>query len=314
MIKDVTRSFLENVDYLRQLCKEIEKKDISTYDSNLIYEVAYADTLINDLIIKNSDLELSKELTQIKGVFDFILSSLPKDEVLNSREKCDYKSILKIRYNDLEDASFDKKYKVHKNLLSYYFGNRLPTITVMGVVFYLLISGNITKLSSKLIGTFSGVLDSSSNVSETANNIFSGLLGSLVGLIAFLLVCIFSIKIFIDMIYMSFPMLQDFIGKFVSSEVKDYVKDYAKDNKLVKYQTVKSFDRVERNLSWLDSMLGTLREGFISNDRLLQSLESVEYELKNKNSTANKYKLYAKIEFLHDEYLDFIQNTEPWRL
>ena len=115
----------------------------------------------------------------------------------------------------------------------------------------------------------------------------------------------------IDVIYMSFPMLQDFIGQFVSSEVRDYVKDYAKDNKLVKYQTVRSFDRVERNLSWLDSMLGTLREGFISNDRLLQSLESVEYELKNKNSTANKYKLYAKIEFLHDEYLDFIQNTEP---
>lgn len=47
---DTSRDFISNSDYLNQLAKEVNKADVDSMDSNLLYEVAYANTYLEDLL------------------------------------------------------------------------------------------------------------------------------------------------------------------------------------------------------------------------------------------------------------------------
>ena len=72
---DTSKSLIKNSDYLKKLALELDKKEIKDIDSNLLYEVAYADTYLDILLSKSTDKTLDAELLFSKSVFDTILSS-----------------------------------------------------------------------------------------------------------------------------------------------------------------------------------------------------------------------------------------------
>lgn len=97
---NINKSFIENSDYLKQLVSELKTVRVEDIDSNLLYEVAYADMYLNNLISMSDCNKLSKELSSIKTILDDILILAPYDKLSEVKKTIDYKSLLKCRYYD----------------------------------------------------------------------------------------------------------------------------------------------------------------------------------------------------------------------
>ena len=106
---DTNKSLIENSDYLKRLSLELKKKDLKEIDSNLLYEVAYANTYLDVLLSKSNNASLSTELLDIKSVFDTILASASYEEVSKLKGSFDYKKLLRCKYDDVDKASYERR-------------------------------------------------------------------------------------------------------------------------------------------------------------------------------------------------------------
>lgn len=316
MSKNITKSFLENVDYLRELSKEVSKKKVKDFDSNLIYEVAYADVLLDNLIVQNNNIELSKELTEIQGVFKMILESMPEEEILKSRGTLDYKNILKQKFSDIEDASYEKSYVSNDSIMRVFLQSNLSRLVLLAVFMGIMLMGTgnfadiILSVADSVAGFMAGFMGMESSVATTPTpsmevfETFHALFSTVFQLLLMMLVMIMSVTMTVDMLYMMIPMMRTIpqIEKMVSENTRLAVKEYYEKG-LVSYSKVKDFDRIERNKVWLDTMIRSLKESK-STSILLGKLESLKTEIEVCSNKSKKYQLYARIEFLRDEYVN----------
>ena len=310
---DVERSIIDNMDYLKLLVKEIDKRDISDIGSNLLYEVAYASTYL-DLVIDSSDndKDLNKNLKDIKLVLDNVLSTASKDRVDKVKESLDYKKLLKARYYNLDDACY---YKTDKDtVLQRYLMNRLQTFTLWWLVAVGLLTGVPIKFfrliaNDSIAGEMFEIFDSLYRFSDF---IFEFL--------AIVLFTFSTLRIAIDVLYIIIPQFREGIGQINRSTLPRALKStYSEvyEDEVVTYDKKRCYDRVGRNKAWLNTMLNALRENDSLTERdrgILKSLEEVNTkleELTEKGRTGKEYYLtLAKVEILRDKYLNIERTKE----
>lgn len=305
---DTSKSLIKNSDYLKKLALELDKKEIKDIDSNLLYEVAYADTYLDILLSKSTDKTLDAELLFSKSVFDTILSSVSYDKVDELKSSFDYKKLLRCKYDDIDKASYDKSYAVADNILikslKLFISNMVSGI-ISVIVFYIFTYYGIDFLLSLCTrGYFTQAQGSLINIIKSMSRICANSL-----------VVIKVTSITIDTMYICLPFVRSMIPKdmlngVISKRAIKYLEDCMGET--VVYKSVKDYNRIERNKVWLESMLGVcdklkdntiyknLIDELIKTKDLINSLEIAGHKGKG------YYLLMAKIEFLHDKYLELV--------
>ena len=288
---DTNKSLIENSDYLKRLSLELKKKDLKEIDSNLLYEVAYANTYLDVLLSKSNNASLNTELLDIKSVFDTILASASYEEVSELKGSFDYKKLLRCKYDDVDKASYERSYAVsgEANAIALYLKSRVLTLVMMGVF----------PLLMWFLGTDTfDFLPSTVKPLMTVTHI--------------LVVALFLVKFVsfgVDLLYLTIPAFSYLVDskRYVSSYARKSMEICCEDT--VVYKKVKDFNRIERNKVWLKSMLG-VESILVDYPELLSELKSLGSHLKELEEKGKKNKDYylsiAKIEFLHDKYLELV--------
>lgn len=300
---DVEKDFLSNVDYLKSLVKEIKSKSVSDFDSNLIYEVAYADMYVTDILTKVEDTSIVSNVNDIKTALDIIIKDIPSDIIESTRKSSDYTKILKSKYNKIDDGSFEEEVAYNSieesSVVKEYIKEKMPFISIIMIMLVIQVVG---------VRNFFNFIVGISYLQDGIATLFS--------LIIMLIVISSTVCMTIDLIYLLFPFVRPMFDgnkegyKLISIYAKSAIEEV--DGELIKYKKIKSFDRIKRNEYWLQSMIDTLNS-------LKQSGKNVDCEfikdlvdLQNEISRCSKrskrwYTLIAKIEFMHDKYKSIIK-------
>ena len=271
---DIEKDFLSNIDYLNALSKIVKSKPVSKFDSNLIYEVVYADTYLGNLLVKADSLENVKAISDIKGVFDLVISDLPKPEEIEYNPKSDYKNLLKTRYTNLEDAG----YRTNTYTKTDPFSQK--------VVFNVLGTGGLFSLATYIFCTLSKL--------EGTLHVILVILNLIITMGMFLVL----FKCSMQLLYVGFSFLRDsgWLNKFVDKATLERMN--ASEN--LDVVTI-SYDRVNRNLYWLSIILDGLKD-----NKKLGTYHKANFIKKGlKHTKVNSvayYKYLVEIEFLYNEY------------
>lgn len=323
------KDFLSNVDYLKSLVKELKSKPSSAYDSNLVYEAVYADMYVTDLLTKTNSPQLVANINDIRLALDIIISDIPDSKVLSARQSQDYTSILKNKYTNIDDGGFEEEvaynYVEENSVIKHYLKQRFPTLVLLFALVFIIVSG----LPYKLVGMIGEILSTSNEATNTTQVVTSpeftasfeamqGILRVLISLITIMLLMVTTLTTVIDLIYLTMPMIRHFLdrevdgARMISIQAKASIE--AVDNNLVKYKKIKSFDRIKRNLYWLDSMIDSLAnlrlQGHVVDESFVSSLLSLKVDIEGTQEKSKRYyMLVAKIEFMHDKYLQIIDGV-----
>ena len=313
---DVDKDFLSNVDYLKSLVKEVKSKTSSDYDSNLIYEVTYANMYVTDLLSRVKEPKLAETINDIKVALDLIIADIPIKDVEDAQSKSDYTKILRAKYKNVDDGSFEEEVAYSdtdgKNVIESYFKRRLPAFALITCLLFVQLTGVDNILN--FIGFTYKCADS--EVSSVFN-IMSSLVSIIIGLMIIMIYTIVSVGMAIDLAYLSMPivrvMLEDnerFKKRLVSIYATELVEEV--DGNLIKYRKIKSFDRIKRNKYWLNSMLDSLnmlqRSGKKIDKEFANSLVDLHSNINDcKEHSKEWYMCIAKIEFMHDKYIKMME-------
>ena len=312
MSLNVEKDFLSNVDYLNALVSKIKNVNLRKLDSNLVYEVTYAILYLDSIIPQITDADLVANVTDIKTALDLFLTKVPYDNI--KIDKKDYLDLLAYRYKDLEKAGYVSY--VH----SYSYVNSSPTALYIKQIFpkfitsfalaLVLISGIMFKLPIIILYNqpFDYLVNSMANTT-----LFKAteLVSSIVGL---LIMCSNFICIMLDLLYIELPTVRELLtdNKFISERAKMCIESSITN---VNFKMVKKFDRIERNRSWMNSMLKTAATISVTDSKFndfFNRLDALhrDIEISSKNSKDKKhlYYNYAKIELMHNEFLELMQD------
>lgn len=302
-----TKSLLANMDYLMELSRVVNEKldQKEKFDDNLLYELAYAYTYLNNLQLQ-SDEVLPEEVENCKILFDAILdTALVSNELkLTEARRSDYKKLLKYRYDDLRQAGYKRIYKREEtDPAKVYILKRGPYMFLLFLLMLFLASGGIPIMSSKLSDLVSSRVTGDVALMELGNMMI-GLQKAtsiLIGAVAMIMVMSGILSFALDLIYLMFPILRDseLFSKYVSSVALGV------SNGIVLTSTNISFDRVERNMSWFDALRGLGKMGLLDGDDN-DYLGDLEKQLKRMRGR-KFYLALANIEFLHDKYLESLE-------
>lgn len=313
---DVEKDFLENLDYLKQLVKLINAKPISEFDKNLTYEVIYADAYVESIIPQAKDTKLVATLGDIKTALDLVVSEISIDEVNRQRKSKDYEKLLKAKYTDKIGGSFDEEvpYESVSSPIKCYFKSRLLLIITLALLSLFLMCGGTSAIASLLPEPAEGDTEAFKAVSTLICLLSSSFIILLSNLSITLFVLVGTLEISLDLIYMAMPAIRvmldrDGHSRLCSIYAKSAVEEY--NNQLVHFTKVKSYDRIKRNFFWLDSMIAHMEvmdlgiEQAILYKRLIELKSNFDGSIKH--NTSEYYRQVAKIEFLHNEYLKFVE-------
>lgn len=157
---NIEKDFLSNVDYLNALVKKVNRVAIEDFDSNLVYEIHYADLYLNNIIPQITDSDLLKQINTIKNEFDIILSSVPYDKLNELVSKDDYITLIKTKYKDIDLGSYTKDvaYSTGESSISFYFKDKGSDIIIIMVLSWSILSGVFYKLTAFLLNFFDSML------------------------------------------------------------------------------------------------------------------------------------------------------------
>ena len=305
---DVEKGFLENLDYLKQLVKLINSKPVSSFDKNLTYEVIYADAYVEGIIPQIKDTKLVATLGDIKTALDLVVSEIPIDEVNRQRKSKDYENLVKLKYSDSSRGSYeeDVPYESVASPIKFYLINRLPFIILLAVISLLMVSGGVSTIVNLIPKPTEG------NV-EAFNSVFS-FTSLILSLCLTLILCIGGLGLCFDLMYICFPFVREMLdrdghNRMYSIYAKSAVEAF--DNQLIHFKKVKSYDRIKRNFFWLDSMISHMEVMDLNEELVVLYKQLIDVKVKFdgsiKHNTAEYYRQVAKIEFLHNKYLNLIE-------
>ena len=318
---NVEKDFLSNVDYLKSLVKEVKPKTLSDYDSNLIYEVTYADMYVTDLLTKVKDPKLAENINDIKIALDLIIADIPDDDVEKARSEVDYTKILKAKYDNVDDGSFEEEVAYsnidESNVVKEYLKKRSFSIITLIILWVINFIG-VYNIVNKAISVLNNITGNSEALSNNANEIMTTLIrvtSTIFGLVVIMMVAVLGIGIAVDIMYLIIPAFRMIIGdkgndKLVSIYARAAVEEV--DGQLIKYKKIKSYDRIKRNKYWLSSMLDSLtmlqKSGKEIDTDFVNALANLHSDINNcKEHSKEWYRYIAKIEFIHDRYTKLIK-------
>ena len=328
---NIEKDFLSNVDYLNALVKKINGVSTKDFDSNLVYEVHYADLYLSNIIPQITDSDLLRQINDIKSAFEFILCSVPYDKLNESVSKDDYMTLIKTKYKDIDLGSYTKDvaYSMGESSIGFYIKSRAVSIFVAILMPLVVMSGALHKLTGWVVDFFSSFLGmkSTTEVTEVAQNAqaltkltdsMSNIVPFILNLLFMLIIILTILKVAVDLMYIFLPfmrmMLADKSSNLVSEQIRLAV-EMSETNSSVGYKKVKSFDRIKRNKAWLSSMLETLKPIKDKSEfsSLYQKLDNLKTDIDAHDSSSlsdrkHLYFQYAKIEFLHNEFLSLMKD------
>ena len=96
----------------------------------------------------------------MRGIFEIILDSVHYDDLDRLKSGMDYKKLLKIKYGNLDDGSFEKSYSVDEgSIIKGYLMNKLPKLVMISLIAGLALNANtILPILFDLIGLVKVVL------------------------------------------------------------------------------------------------------------------------------------------------------------
>ena len=219
---NIEKDFLSNVDYLNALTKKVRGVSTKDFDSNLVYEIHYADLYLSNIIPQITDSDLLKQINEIKSAFDFILCSVPYDKLDESVSKDDYMALINTKYKDIDLGSYTKDvaYSNGESSMSFYLKSRASSIAVTILIPLLILSGVFHKLTGFLINFFDSILIGAESTVDTAvtsqsvqasSELISSLSNSLtliLNLIVMLTMLVSMTCLLIDLMYISLPFMR----------------------------------------------------------------------------------------------------------
>ena len=328
---NIEKDFLSNVDYLNALVKKVNGVSTKDFDSNLVYEVHYADLYLSNIIPQITDSDLLRQINDIKSAFEFILCSVPYDKLNESVSKDDYMTLIKTKYKDIDLGSYTKDvaYSMGESSIGFYIKSRAVSIFVAILMPLVVMSGALHKLTGWVVDFFGSFLGmkSTTEVTEVAQNVqaLTKLIDSVSNIVPFILNLLFMLiiiltilEVTVDLMYIFLPfmrmMLADKSSNLISEQTRLAV-EMSETNSSVGYKKVKSFDRIKRNKAWLSSMLETLKPIKDKSEfsSLYQKLDNLKTDIDAHDSGSlsdrkHLYFQYAKIEFLHNEFLSLMKD------
>lgn len=318
---DVEKDFLSNVDYLNALVNRLKGLGSNELDSNLVYELHYADLYLENVINLTSDTELLNQMNDIKFVFDAVLNTIPYEKLDTDKAKSSYKNLLKAKYKDVDLGAYTKDvpYTTEESYMGYYLKSRVSKLVSILSLQLLYFSG----LIPMFVGFLSKPFGSEELAKQTGEYAFALMesLTSIAGVLGYILnftILVYSLcgmlSIIFDLLYLAIPAMRLGDGNFVS-ELAKLALQMAETGSTTGYKKVKDFNRISRNESWLTSMLSSLEP--LKNDEkfkaIYTNLKSLQTDISNYDFSKSKdrkhlYFLYAKIEFLHNEFLSLMKD------
>lgn len=318
---DIEKDFLSNVDYLNALADKLKGLDSSNLDSNLVYELHYADLYLENVINLTSDTELLSQIEEIKLVFDSVLNTIPYEKLDSDKTKSSYKNLLKVKYKDVNLGTYTKDvpYTVEESYMRYYLKNRaFKLIETLGL--QLLYFSGLVPMFIEFLSKPFGSEELAKQTGEYAYALMESLT-SIAGLLGYMLnfvILVYSLcgmlSVILDILYLGFPVMRLMGNEFISEPAK-LALQMAETGSTTGYKKVKNFNRISRNESWLISMLSSLEP--LKNDEKfkaiytdLKSLQTdiSKYDFSRGRDRKHLYFLYAKIEFLHNEFLSLMKD------
>lgn len=290
-------------------------------DSNLVYELHYADLYLENVINLTSDSELLSQIEEIKLVFDSVLNTVAYDKLDSDKTKSSYKKLLKTKYKDIDLGSYTKDvpYTVGENYMEYYLKSKVLSL-ITAIIFQLIyFSGLISRVVSFLSSPFNSkelAEQTSLYASALMENlgVVASLLGNLLGFVLLISSLVTMLRVTFDLLYLAIPVMRLGGSNLISEQAK-LALQMAETNSTVGYKKVKDFNRISRNESWLISMLSSLEplkddEKFKAIYMNLKSLQTdiSNYDFSKSRDRKHLYFQYAKIEFLHNEFLSLMKD------
>lgn len=313
------KDFLSNVDYLKQLVKELNSKSFSDYDSNLIYELIYAETYCTTFLSQVKNPKLAETVADIQMGLQIIMSNIDSSHIKSATSSSEYKKLLSMRYNNVEDASYEEEkpysYVDGASPISLYLKKRLPSVVTAFIMPLVIMSGAMTKFTNfifnVLYGSYSSTADSVSHLTPVIGSM-TNIISFLLGLVCTLIVVCTSLSLILDLMYLSLPFVRHVFnemgqtGKMVSIEAKSAIMNF--EGHTIQYKKIRNYDRVQRNMYWLNAMLRVCEFAQLSgvgydanlHNSLIAVSESIE---NNKLKDVTYYKDLVKIELLHEQYM-----------
>jgi len=310
------KDFLSNVDYLKQLVKELNSKSFLDYDSNLIYELIYAETYCTTFLSQVKNPKLAETVADIQMELQIIMSNIDSSHIKNATSSSEYKKLLSMRYNNVEDASYEEEkpysYVDEASPISLYLKKRLPSVVTAFVMPLVVMSGSITKLTNIIFNIlFGSSVDSVSHLTPVIGSM-TNIISLLLGLVCTLLMICTSLSLILDLMYLSLPFVRHVFNemgqtdKMVSIEAKSAIMNF--EGHTIQDKKIRNYDRVQRNMYWLNAMLRVCEFaqstgiGYDANlhNSLIAVSESIE---NNKLKDVTYYKDLVKIELLHEQYM-----------
>lgn len=132
-------------------------------------------------------------------------------------------------------------------------------------------------------------------------------------LISILIISITMICLIVDLMYITLPFMRKLLANKAAGIISEQARlavEMSTTGSSVGYKKVKSFDRINRNKAWLSSMLETLKPIKDKSEFsiLYQKLDSLKKDIELSGDRQHLYFQYAKIEFLHNEFLSLVKD------
>lgn len=312
---DVNKDLLGNMDYLKKLAEICRVTPRSQFDENLVYEVAFAHEYINSLILL--DKSPSKDLIEIGVLFDGIMNMIDIKKL--SKDKSDYKDLLKLKFANVDAGSYMKDIEVVQSPLMAYFKRRFSSIIMLIILSLVVlnmpfITEKLTSIVTSVVATDIDVIsdidsEDVKTVGEVSTYLEEGYAG-IVKMISFLMNIIImvmftyiSISTMISLLYICMPMMRvtGILDTFVSQDARECVMNETKGVGTV-VTKVRNYDRIERNKLWLQTMM----DKKTGNSSLDNDISELSKKLNGVRDRKSYYYDIAKVELLHSQYLQVV--------
>lgn len=307
---DGNHSFVEMNDYFKKLSKEVTEKSVLDLDSNLLYEIAYASEYIDVLLIKyDFSKDILDSLNSAKEVFDAVSRAVDSLELKGVKDgirgRLDHKKLLKARCVDLEEYKCVRESDQHNDNDLFvacfkYYAPKLLLYSIL-VVFFLLAEIGLSKLTLGINVDSELVLGTRVDVTKFREVYYKGyklILGilkltSIAGL--FITTGLFAE----DMLSIPFK----FLGAIFGNRERVYASYIKNDyNREVRCKTwLHHMLSVLNNIEDDNTTLSKIRGRLVKLDEEIARLEAIDAY------TSVYYKALARVEILHDEFLEAIE-------
>lgn len=303
-----THSFLEAVDYLQALANRLKKSEFKE-SSNLLYEVAYASTYLDNLLLSGKNSEgFTRQIVEFKVIFDAVLETVKLSDLNKMRSGPEYKELLNRRKKTRDKSCYGFKTEV-KSPVSNYFIRIIPKLAFIFICLFARFTNAadsiVDVMGRSIVGT-AELTEEAAALLNVAKIVFNGALA--------LIPVILILGVIVDLLYIVMPTFRlPLLGKrslkhniqLVSNTVVKCCSDE------LCYVSVKTYDRTERNMYWRDQLKGICARqdlpatiGGIPVKMYRKAVSELEGMLFQSSSTRQYLEFLVKIEYLHDKAIE----------